>query len=184
MQMIRVMGGGRQSSIEEPPELVILDVVTVDVVTGVSSEDMLKVDCGEMSPVVKWDTNTCEEAAPPECETPQLGIEKAETTRIQMNVECRVIKGMCQHHKCSAKVLSNSRKEWAWLEHKKMYGWKYRKVKTVIYEGLSLGQPERGKTRFGGSMADQYGQISDSRIKGKVYATKETGTNLSDGDVK
>ena len=117
-------------------------------VTGVSGEDVLKVDCGETSPVVKCETSTCEEAAQSECETQQLGIEKAETARIQMNEECRVIKGMCQFHKCNA--MSKSKKEWVWLEYKKMYGWKYRKVKTVICEGLSLGQPERVKPRVGG----------------------------------
>ena len=64
-----------------------------------------------------------------------------------------------------------------------MYGWKYRKVKTIVCEGLSLGQPERRKPGFGGSMADQSGQISNSSLKGKVYAAQETVTNLSDGDV-
>ena len=57
-------------------------------------------------------------------------------------------------------------------------------MKTVICEGLSLGQPGHSKAGFGGSMADQYGQISDDRIKGKVYETQGTETNLSDGDVK
>ena len=161
----------------------MLDVVTVDMVTGVSGEDVLKVDCGETSPVVKCETSTCEEAAPSEWETQQLGIEKAETAQIQMNEDCRVIKGMCQYHKCNAKVVSKPNKVWEWLEYRKMYGWKYRKMKTVICEGLSLGQPERLKPRVGGSMADQCGQISDSSMKGKVYATHETETNLSDGDV-
>ena len=68
-------GGGHRSTIEESPEVVMLDVVTVDMVTGVSGEDVLKVDCGETSPVVKCETSTCEEAAPSECETQQLGIE-------------------------------------------------------------------------------------------------------------
>ena len=90
---------------------------------------------------------------------------------------------MCQDHKCSANVVSRPKKVWAWLENKKVYGWKYRKVKTVICDGLSLDQPERTEPRVGGIMAIQSEQISAGNVKGKVYATKEPETNLSDGDV-
>ena len=129
---------------------------------------------------MRREANTREVAAPSVCETQQHENEKAET---RINNECRVLKGKCQYHECEARIVSNTKKVWAWLANKKMYGWKYRKVKTIVCEGLSLGQPERRKPGFGGSMADQSGQISDSSSRGKMYATQETETNLSDSDV-
>ena len=56
-------------------------------------------------------------------------------------------------------------------------------MKTVICNGLCLGQPERARPVDGGSMAIRFEQISAGSLKGKVDEPCEPGTNLSDGDV-
>ena len=164
----------RQTYTEETLKSVKLDVVNVDVVKKIPRMKEPDVKCGESKNVVNYETSTSEIATPPECVNLQLSNEKT---------KCKVVKGVCQNHKCSAKIVSNSRKEWAWLDNRKVYGWKYRKVKTIICEGLSLSQQDSDLTRCGGSMADQFGQISDNTVKGKVCADQRTMTNLSDGDV-
>ena len=48
----------------------------------------------------------------------------------------------CVVHDCEASVIKTSKKEWAWLESKKLFGYKYRKVRTIICKGKGLVRDE------------------------------------------
>ena len=43
-------------------------------------------------------------------------------------IKYRVRKSQCVIHKCEAKSIRTSIKEWGWLEKKKIYGYKYNKL--------------------------------------------------------
>ena len=48
----------------------------------------------------------------------------------------------CLVHDCEASVLKTSREEWAWLERKKLFGYKYIKVRTIRCRGKGLVRDE------------------------------------------